>query len=383
MTGTAVEQRRTLDLSRAPDEQWNGEMVKMVANQLFRGRDVTRGELYYCLSVAEGIGLNPLIGEVYFIPAKSSDGKGPTLQPYIGRNGLVRKAAEKGYYYESETVHENDKFTMRRARSGETVVTHSYTQAERGEIVGAYAFLHRRDGSERPAFFYAKLDEYLPTFDVEWKMAKSPWGNQRSAMIEKCAMIGAGRKRLELGNVLMDGEVARYQEQGDVGPGPRVVPDAGELDFSQFTADRDLADQLRVGAVAAGWPAAKCEMVMSGRSDAALGVIVDQLAGEVEIRAAQADVSAAEPQSEGEQGGGEGPPDASGSEAEIAEAVVVPDEEHAESLRRRAALLEERMMAAPNASDEQRELSDELDAVQVELDALENPDQPPLEGLGS
>lgn len=185
MATTDLAVRRTLDLTRAPDEQWNEEMVKVVAKNIFRGKEITQPQLYYCLNVAESLALNPLIGEIYFLPAKSRDGAGPAWTPYIGRNGLVKKAGERGAYYESDTVHENDKFTMRRKSDGTMAVTHSYGTADRGEIIGAYAFLHFRNG-DRPSFFYAKLSEYLPEFDNDWKMKVSPWGNQRSAMIEKC-----------------------------------------------------------------------------------------------------------------------------------------------------------------------------------------------------
>lgn len=377
---TAVELRRTLDLTRAPDEQWNDEMMRLVASQVLK-RASTKSEQVYCLAVADALGLNPFIGEIYFIPSKSKDGSGPGLLPYIGRNGLVAKAAERNAYFESETVHANDKFSMRRRQDGTVAVAHSYGSAERGEIVGAYAFLHFRNG-DKPAFFYAKLSEYLPSFDQDWKMAASPWGNQRSAMIEKCAMIGAGRKRLNLGNVLIDGEIARFEEQQARGP-KQVESVPVEFDFAQFTADPELARRLEDAAGAAGWPPAKCEMVMTGQSTDALERIVAEMeveanrpaTGHVVDAPATPEVpegdSPSEPTDTAEGGRmADEPPDAD---------VLAPEEsERVDTLMARAAQLEQRMMAAPEASDEQAAYSEELDQVNAELEALTNPDQTSL-----
>lgn len=397
-TGTAVEVRATLDLTRAPSEQWNAEMVATVAKNVFRGKAITQPQLYYCLSVAESLGLNPMIGEVYFLPSKSKDGAGPAWSPYIGRNGLVVKAAERGAYYESDTVHANDKFSMRRTRDGQVAVTHSYGSADRGEIVGAYAFLHFRNG-DRPAFFYAKLSEYLPTFDQDWKMKASPWGNQRSAMIEKCAMIGAGRKRLNLGNVLIDAEGAIVEQMGSTGPRSVLAQEGDELDFAQFTDDPELAERLRLAAAGAGWPAAKSEMVMAACSHDELEQIAAAIEREAMNRGASEHVAAAgatpevpaddpSPEPDGTAEGRRMADEAAA--ADLAEAelermadevvtdaqVVEPEEqERVEALMARAARLEQQMMGAADASDEQAAYSAELDLVQAELDALSNPDQ--------
>src|SRR5579875_662347 len=135
MATDVVVREGTFDLTRAPQERWNEEMLKVVAKNVFRGMEVTQPQLYFCLSVAESLGLNPMIQEIYFIPGKSRDGRGLAFVPYIGRNGLVMKASERGYYYESDTVHANDKFRIYRKADGERTCTHSYGAADRGEIV--------------------------------------------------------------------------------------------------------------------------------------------------------------------------------------------------------------------------------------------------------
>lgn len=355
---------QTFDLTRAPQERWNKDMIEVVAKNVFRGKTITEPQLFFCLAIAESLNLNPLTGEVYFIPGKSSDGQGPAYLPYIGRNGLVKKATERGYYYESDTVHENDKFRIVRGKDGERTCTHSYGHGDRGAIVGAYAFLHRRGGGETPSFFYAPWDEYVPTFDADWKLAKSPWGNQSSAMIEKCAMIGAGRKRLDMGNVLADGEIERVMQQQEVGPSssPMVTAGSNEFDFATLTDDAELVDRLRAGAEAAEWTAAKCEMSMTGRSHDHLVKIAEHLET----------LNRSEPVE---------PPDA---EEEIADAEVVHEplteeqQEHQAALQLQITDLEDRMrMAAPD-SEEAEVLQEEIDRVGAELAALNDPDQTTL-----
>lgn len=368
--------RRSLDLTRAPNEQWNEEMIQVVTKNVFRGKDITQAQLYYCLNVAESLALNPLIGEIYFLPAKSKDGSGPAWAPYIGRNGLVKKAAERNAYFESDTVHANDKFTIRRGRDGEVHVTHSYGAAERGEIVGAYAFLHFRNG-DKPAFFYAKLEEYLPEFDHDWKMKVSPWGNQRSAMIEKCAMIGAGRKRLDLGNAMIDAEGAIVEQMNEGGPrSSRPQLPAEEIDFSQYTEDAELAERLRVVTGAARWQEAKIEMLLAGRSHEELRELADRAEAEAANLAASAAPAGAESTPEPPEGERTTDPDV--PVEDVTDAEVVDLDEHAEALRLRVAGLEQRLEGCAPETDEFRDLSDELEGVQAELDACTDPGQTSL-----
>lgn len=393
MPSTEMVAGGAFDLTRAPQERWNEEMVKVVAKNVFRGHEITEPQLYFCLSVAEAIELNPMIGEIYFLPSKSRDAKGPAWTPYVGRNGLVNKADRAGCYFESDTVHANDDFEITRQKNGVRTVRHSYSQKDRGEIVGAYAFLHDRDGSARPAFFYAQLSEYLPTFDAEWKLAKSPWGNQTSALIEKCAMLGAGRKRLRLGNVLSDGEIEKVQQMASIGPG---APAPVEREFSwaaleEAGAARGLVARLRDAVEAirevdgSAWPPAKVDLVATGMSDEELAGLVAQIEAETVILRATVSDSPA-PEAEGDHSPAEGPgvPAGAGSDAEatvaIVDAVEVSDAEHVEALRVRAARLEERLADGAGDDREQSELNAELDAVTAELEALENPDQ---EGLWS
>lgn len=379
-TSTELARPAGFDLTRAPNERWNEAMVEMVSKSLFRNQQMTQTALYFCLSVAEGLGLNPLVGEIYFIPGKSRDGKGPSLQPYIGRNGLVKKARERGHHFESETVRANDKFRMTRGRDGAIRITHSYGLDDRGDVVGAYAFLHDDAGVRKPAFFYARLDEYLPTFDADWKMDASPWGNQRSAMIEKCAMIGAARKRLDLGNVLMDGELASYEQQRDAGPGGEPV-EAAVFDWGSLDAvPEPLVDRLMAAVETVNeidptlWPVAKLELVFTGRSADELEMIAAGIEEDARTAASRAPQAAPE-RSEGREGDSSPEPDASGEGVTDAQVVEEASVEH---LRSQVADLE-RALRDPDLDETERaELENELDALQTAIAAGEDPGQETL-----
>lgn len=195
---------RGMDLTEPPWKRWHEDMIRL-ARQTVLSEAKSDGEVYYCLALAEGLGLNPFADEIYFIKSQKPNGR---IQPYIGRNGLVKKAADYGAYFTCDTVREHDEFRVLHTSKGPEV-THSYGQEkDRGEIVGAWALIYFDEGSV-PGFAYAPLAEYLPEFDQDWKMDKSPWGNQRSAMIEKCAMIACSRQRISIGGVVVDAELDR------------------------------------------------------------------------------------------------------------------------------------------------------------------------------
>lgn len=291
-TSTAVEhvqRSRELDLSRAPWEQWHPEMVELMKKTVLT-KAASNSEVYFCLALADSLGLSPFAGEVFFIPQKARDGDSGGVKPYVGREGLVKKATERGCYFEAETVCSADRFRVVRKSDGTKSCTHSYGhESERGDIVGAYAFLHSKDPAVKPEFFYAPLDEYLPSFDQDWKMGKSPWGNQRSSMIQKCAMIGAGRKRLNLAGVLIDAEVDRYMQQQSERV-PEGGGSAGPVDDFDFATIGDDIVAMRLREAVEGarardpeaWPSAKCQMSFTGRSNEELTEMAERIEAENE-----------------------------------------------------------------------------------------------------
>lgn len=368
--GTAVvehEQRGGFDLTRAPWRQWDKQMVELCkVTVLPQAKD--DAEVYFCLAVADSLGLSPFAQEVFFIPQKARDGAPSGYKPYIGREGLVKKATERGAYFEADYVCEDDRFRMSRKASGERTVTHSYgKRSERGKVVGAYAFLYVA-GHDVPAFFYADLAEYMPTFDADWKLSKSPWGNQLAAMIVKCAMVGAGRQRLNLSGALIDAEVDRFQQQQTYsGPASPSAP-GGDFDFDSIEPE-ELRERLRVAVLAArdidrdAWAPAKCEMIFSGRDQDEL---VNWAVAIEADNATRAGSFKAETKADDD---ADGP---------IVDAEVVDDDE-VERLRERERALAEQVAFSKDA-DEEAALRAQLDGVRAELRKLSG-DTPGQESL--
>jgi hypothetical protein len=272
----------------------------------------------------------------------------------------VKKATERDYYFEGDVVCKEDKFRIARSRDGTRSCTHSYTHDEekRGAIVGAYAFLHSKDPSIKPAFFYAKMSEYTPNLTSD-KLAKSPWGNQTSAMILKCAMIGAGRQRLNLSGVLIDAEVDRYMQQGSVGGLGGGAAAAGDFDFG-LIGDEKVRERLRKAVTDArradpeAWPAAKCEMAFTARSNDELVAMAEQIESEtatrLETRASDPAEGVVQPE----------PVDAE---------VVTPEMEQIDELRRRELQLASDLGFAQNA-DEEATIRAQLDQVRAQIRQL-------------
>lgn len=360
MSTELVTRERTFDLTRSPDEQWNEEMLKLVAATVLKG-SATRSEQYYCLAVADSLNLNPFVDEIYFIKVKSRDGGGKVLKPYIGRNGLVAKATERGAYYQAAEVHENDVFEVETTTTGRTKLHHKYGHKDRGAIVGAYAFLH--GPWKIPGFAYIDIEEYLPTFDEKWKEDASPWYNQRAAMAKKCAMIVAGRERLQLGNVLADGEIDRVQQQMAAGA-PETPQEETEFDWGSVSAPQEMVERLRAAVEVANtiealtWTPAKLQMLVPGLDEQAIVALAERIERE-NAAAGRADVPEAEP------------------EEEVVDAQPLTDEESArvEVLQNRIAKLKERLDDGPWDEREQAELQEEMDQLGAELAAIGNPDQ--------
>lgn len=360
-TTDLIHRDRSFDLTRAPSEQWNEEMLKLVAGTVLKGAS-TRAEQFYCLAVADSLNLNPFIDEIYFIKVKSRDGGGKVLKPYIGRNGLVAKATERGAYYDAAEVHANDEFEVERTQTGRVKMRHKWSPKDRGAIIGAWAMLYGPWG--HPAFSYIDIAEYKPTFDEQWKADGSPWYNQEAAMAQKCAMIVAGRQRLQLGNVLGDGEIERVAQQN--GQGPALLTETPlAFDFDALPASQEIRDRLRAAVDAANavqadsWLPAKLEMLAAGRDEAGLIELIQRIEGDA--------ASYVEPE----------PVD-----GEIVDAEPVPDPtpeqlERAAALQVRIAGLQERFDACAD-TDEAEALQQEIDMVGAELAAVGDASQQSL-----
>lgn len=388
--------------------------------------------LAWCAS----LNLSPIAGHVWLIPSKqripSRDGEGTETvvkyRPAIGRDGLLHKARESkgkpgGYKGMSfDVVCERDTFEVERSIDPDEPpkVLHRYASKPtafddgedptryRGRVIGAWACCYV-DG-EPPTFYYANLREHgkrqqvwaynpaaskrKPVFiDAQGKRTFADTGkplmewagawDYTSTMVLKSAQsyvlrIGLGVTGVVPVDELRDSD--QYSRgDGDETPGIAYM-NIDDFDFEAIE-NEELRERLRTAVEAVNdlvpmsWTAAKCEMVFTGRSDAELTAIAEQIEHEGDVLAKKVDppssaAAASEPEAVGQE---EEPPDAD---------VVEDDPEKAEkieALRHRAADLQAARDEAEPASEEASAYAAELDQVEAELRELGAEDGPPSE----
>lgn len=278
------------------------------------------------LAVAAQLGLNPLLGEVWLIPVRmkirDAEGKKVWADRYrvaVGRDGLLKNArrskGKRGGYrgLQYDVVCERDSFEV--AYTGDfehdPKVLHRYAtkpmafgegedaQRYRGRIIGAWAKL-TIDG-EPPHFYFANLREHGRTrVDSEtgargWDGA---WG-YTSGMVLKSAQSYVLRIGLGVTGIV---PVDELRDPGELREDRAAAPAAGEesFDWDDAIADEDLRGRLfRAVATAneqeaGSWLPAKCEMVLSGRTDAELRALAEQIEAENEARERRMAASAGE-----------------------------------------------------------------------------------------
>lgn len=129
-------------------------------------------DLEFCAFVEMGksTGLNPFLKEIWAVKY----GEAPA-QIFIGRDGY-RKSAQRHNQYDYhfvDAVYSNDFFEV-----NDGIFSHKYNLKDRGNVVGAYCSIKRKDGS-RPFYHYVDFKEY--------NKGQSVWKEKPVTMIKKVA----------------------------------------------------------------------------------------------------------------------------------------------------------------------------------------------------
>lgn len=136
-------------------------------------KDATTSELNMFLNVSSTYGLNPFSKEIWFIKIEG--------QPNImtSRDGYLKIAHNSGQFesLSGGVVYENDTFEMGMI-DGKQNLTHKFSHKDRGNIIGAWACVKRKDCN---SLFYS----YVPLSDY-YKDNKI-WKKYTYAMILKVA----------------------------------------------------------------------------------------------------------------------------------------------------------------------------------------------------
>jgi phage recombination protein Bet len=153
-------------------------------------------ELKMFLHVAKSYGLDPFNKEIFFWKVKGK----PTIM--TSRDGYL-KIADRHPQYDglvSDVVRKNDSFKRK-----SDVIEHEYG-TERGDIVGAYALVYRKDRSY-PVYVFAPFEEYRSDTKV--------WYQYPSAMILKVAESMALKRSFSVSGLVSREEMDVQQLEED------------------------------------------------------------------------------------------------------------------------------------------------------------------------
>ncbi|MBQ7569918.1 MAG: recombinase RecT, partial [Synergistaceae bacterium] len=158
----------------------------------------TDDELRMFLHLASSYGLDPFARDVWFIKDKSGN---PIIM--TSRDGYIKIANSHAAYdgIEADVVYQGDKF--RKIKDG---VEHIYETKNRGNPVGAYAMVYRKDRS-RPIYVYAPMSNYYRNSPV--------WRQYPHAMILKVAEAQALKRAFSISGLVTREEL---DEEPDVQP---------------------------------------------------------------------------------------------------------------------------------------------------------------------
>ncbi len=155
---------------------YTNEQVAVIQNTVAKGTTAT--ELAYFINVCKTVDLNPFVKEIWCY----KDYKGNVIV-FAGRDGFLSKAQRSPAFngIRSSEVCENDEFEIDIANNK---IKHSFGKDKRGEIIGAYAIVFRKDGE--PTIEYSDIK----TYDKE----RAVWKSHKAEMIKKVSEIHALKK---------------------------------------------------------------------------------------------------------------------------------------------------------------------------------------------
>lgn len=162
--------------------QFSNTDVDIIKNSVAKG--TSDAELKYFLAVAASTGLNPFQKEIWCYKS------GNDMLIFAGRDGFLSNAQKKPDFkgIRSAYVCEGDKFKMNIV-SGH--IEHEFTQANRGNIVGAYAIV-KREG----------MDAFISWADFkEFNKGYNAWKTNPGSMIKKVAEAHALKQAYSLSGV--------------------------------------------------------------------------------------------------------------------------------------------------------------------------------------
>lgn len=178
-------------IAETVENAYSPEQIAIIKNNI--AKNTTDSELAYFVGVCAGVGLNPLLKEIWCY----KDYKG-NLLVFAGRDGFLAKALKSPLFsgLRSSEICKNDEWEIDIPMG---IVKHKITKigSERGEIIGAYAFVFKKDC--QPTLEFVEFKTYC-RIDKDGK-PYSAWKTHPSDMIKKVAETHALKKAFGLSSV--------------------------------------------------------------------------------------------------------------------------------------------------------------------------------------
>ena len=155
---------------------YSNEQVAVIQKTVAKG--TTAVELAYFINVCKTVDLNPFIKEIWCY----KDNRG-NLLVFAGRDGFLAKAQRSPSFngIRSSEVCEEDEFEIDIANNK---IKHVFGKGKRGEIIGAYCLVFRKDGE--PTIEYVDFKTYNKGYNA--------WKTHPAEMIKKVAETHALKK---------------------------------------------------------------------------------------------------------------------------------------------------------------------------------------------
>lgn len=184
---TKTTELATTSQEKSAISQFSQTDIDIIKNSV--AKNTTDAELKYFLAVAQTNKLNPFNKEIWCYKASSD------LLIFAGRDGFLANAQRQSDFngVRSSAVFSKDTFTMD-IPAGHVV--HSFGVAERGDLVGAYAFCYRKG-----------MQPFLVWVDIKtYDKGANTWKTHRAAMIEKTAEAHVLKKAYPLGAISVEND---------------------------------------------------------------------------------------------------------------------------------------------------------------------------------
>ncbi len=148
-------------------------------------KNTNKVQLAYFINVCKSVDLNPFIKEIWCYKDKADN-----LLVFAGRDGFLAKAQRNPLYngIRSSEVCENDVFSIDIANNK---IKHEFGVSDRGNIIGAYAIVFRKDGE--PTIEYVAFKTYNKGYNA--------WKTHPSEMIKKVAETHALKKAFGISGI--------------------------------------------------------------------------------------------------------------------------------------------------------------------------------------